>query len=182
MRITQANKLQRLINDQLQTVDNIKHKQTFYTRLQNLTSIKLNSDETELLNKGLKYNLPVHTSNFSRKHIIAEILSAETVVKAIPDQHEQNKVRFLINDKFNKIIDRHNINKNIHSVSSANYKKERKTLINLKKKLTDNHALVTKADKGNTVVIMDTNTYNEKIQDFIADNNIVRLTSDPTEQ
>ena len=108
-----------------------------------------------------KYNLPLHTSNFSRKHIIAEILNAETVVKAISDQQEQNKMRFLINDKFNKIIERHNINKNIRSVFSTNYNKERKTLVNLKKKLTDNHALVTKADKGNTVVIMDTNTYNE---------------------
>ena len=48
MRITQANKLQKLMNDQLQTFD-IKHKQTYYTRLRNLTSIELNSDETELL-------------------------------------------------------------------------------------------------------------------------------------
>ena len=63
MRVTQANKLQKLMKDQLQTFDNIKHKQTFYTRLRNLTSIELNSDKTELLNKGLKYNLPLHTSN-----------------------------------------------------------------------------------------------------------------------
>jgi hypothetical protein len=179
MRITQANKLQSLMNSQLQRIENIKCKQTFYPRLQNLTSVDLNSDETELLNKGLMYNLPLHTSNFSRNHITAEGLNAETFVKAIPEQQDQDKMRFLINEKFNKVIARKN-NNSILPAFSTNYNKERKTLVKLKKKLSDNHALVTKADKGNTVVIIDVNTYNEKIQDFIIANNIVKLVSDPT--
>ena len=73
-------------------------------------------------------------------------------------------MQFLINDKFNKIIDRHNINKNIRSVFSTNYNKEWKTLVNLKKKLTDNHALVTKADKGNTVAVSYTHLFLRNIK------------------
>ena len=72
------------------------------------------------------------------------------------DQKDQDQTRFIINEKFNKIIkNRYN---NVHStipLTNNNYNKERKILIGLEQKLSDNKALVTKADKGNTVVIMD---------------------------
>ena len=83
MRIKQSNKLQRLLNSQLPMSNNVQCKHKFYTRLQNLTSLDLSTDETDLLNKGLKYNLPLHKSNLNREHIIAEIINAETVVKAM---------------------------------------------------------------------------------------------------
>ena len=43
------------------------------------------------------------------------------------------------------------------------------------------HCLLYTSDKGNTLTIMDTDAYNAKLQDFISDNNIRRLNSDPTD-
>ena len=94
MRIKQSDKLQRLFNDQLPISSNFKCKHKFYTRLQNLTSLVLNTDETDLLSKGLKYNLPIHKSSLNRKHIIAEIINAETVFKAMVDQKDRDETRF----------------------------------------------------------------------------------------
>ena len=117
-------------------------------------------------------NLPVHKSSLDRKQIIAEIINAETVVKAMVDQKDQDQTRFLINEKFNKIIK--NLYNNVHSsipLTNTNYNKKRKISIGLKQKLSDNKALMTKADEGNTVVIMDREDYNNKIQNFIINNN-----------
>ena len=63
----------------------------------------------------------------------------------------------------------------------TNYNAERRILKTLKKKLSDDQALVTKADKGNTLVIINKNDYDDKIRDFIVNNNITLLTSDPTD-
>lgn len=91
MRTTQLNKLQRLIDDQIPKTSNTSCKHVFHTRLCNLTSIELNTDEENLLNKGLKYNLPLHKPNFNTRHILTEVASAETVIKAINEQKEQDK-------------------------------------------------------------------------------------------
>ena len=128
--------------------NNVWCKHKFYTRLQNLTSIDLNTDETDLLNKGLKYNLPLHKSNLNCEHIIGEVINVETVVKAMVVQKDQDETRFLINDKFNKIIK--NQSNNIYSsapLTNINYNKERKILSDLRHKLSDNHALVTSSIK-----------------------------------
>ena len=65
------------------------------------------------------------------------------------DQKDQDQTRFLINAKFNKIL-KNGYNNVLSSIplTNNNYNKERKILIGLKQKLSDNKALVTKADKG----------------------------------
>ena len=50
-----------------------------------------------------------------RDSILTEVASAETVIKAINEQKEQDEARFIINNKFNKII-RNQLN-NVRSVS-----------------------------------------------------------------
>jgi hypothetical protein len=40
--------------------------------------------------------------------------------------------------------------------------------------------MVTKADKGKTVVIIDKNIYIQKVENFLTDNNFIQLTQDPT--
>lgn len=104
MRSKQLNKFQRLVDRQQPRTNNFNCKHKFYTHLQNLTSIKLTNDETNLLNKGLMYNLPRYKSNFSREHIVAKIISAETVVKAIEDQNGQDEAQFLINNRYTLLI------------------------------------------------------------------------------
>ena len=48
-----------------------------------------------------------------------------------------------------------------------------------KSKLIDNNALTVMANKGNTLVVIDSDSYTKKINDFISNNNIRLLSSDP---
>ena len=50
----------------------------------------------------------------------------------------------------------------------------------IKVKLIDNDALITKADKGHTLVIIDRTTYKQKVLKFILENNIETLNNYPT--
>ena len=55
-------------------------------------------------------------------------------------------------------------------------------LINIKQKFNDNNVITTKADKGNTSVIIDKRNYIDKCMDFIKNNSITELVDDPTEK
>lgn len=46
---------------------------------------------------------------------------------------------------------------------------------NLKQKINQNQLIVTKADKGNTLVIIHNENYYKKIEEFIANNNFEKL-------
>jgi hypothetical protein len=50
----------------------------------------------------------------------------------------------------------------------------------LKNKLLDNKAMITKADKGNSIVVVDQDAYQEKVLRFIKENNFTNLINDPT--
>jgi hypothetical protein len=46
---------------------------------------------------------------------------------------------------------------------------------NIKKKINQNQLIVTKANKGNTLVILRKVEYNNKIEEFITQNNFTKL-------
>jgi hypothetical protein len=50
-------------------------------------------------------------------------------------------------------------------------KNEIKTVNQIKKKLSDAEAIVTEADKGSSTIIMYENEYNNKVHDFVNNNN-----------
>jgi len=58
--------------------------------------------------------------------------------------------------------------------------KERNTLNIIKDKLQTNEALISKDDKGNTIVIIYQDDYHEKITDFIKNNNLTTVNNEPT--
>ena len=80
--------------------DSIKCQHEFYERVSNLTSIDLNNEETNILNKGLKYNIPYN----NRNHIIQEIVNAEAAIKMVPDHRLQNETRIIVNSKLLSLI------------------------------------------------------------------------------
>ena len=57
--------------------------------------------------------------------------------------------------------------------------KERQIIHKIKNKLISNKAIITKADKGNTIVITYQQEYHNKIRDFIINNNLITI-NDPT--
>ena len=124
IRQKQTLKLKRLISTQRShRIPECKH--SFYPRTVNLTDITFDSDEMNLLNKGLDYNFPPD----NKHNIVDEVINAETAVKAINDSKLQNESRHIINHKFIKILNNRNtdgrtIQKQIRAQA------ERKTLKN----------------------------------------------------
>jgi hypothetical protein len=120
----------------------------FYPRVINKTDIAFDPGELDLLNKGLKYNL-----GFKQKKWIETLArEAETAILKLPIP-EQDHMRHQV---------AHNIKllyKQQHSRNGFNTQQavqEHRTVNNIKKKLTENKAVVLKADKGNSVVIIHT--------------------------
>jgi hypothetical protein len=50
----------------------------------------------------------------------------------------------------------------------------------MQSKLQNNNATITRADKGNTLVIIPTEQYDDKMQNFIQANNLQSTPTDPT--
>ena len=77
-----------------------------------------------------------------------------------------------------KLKDQYNNDR--HSKFNYKHRTELKRVKQVQHKLTDNKALVTKADKGNTTVVLYKDEYIAKWCDFITNNKIKELLTDPT--
>lgn len=71
-----------------------------------------------------------------------------------------------------------------HALSSEFYKikfiKDSKTIYHIDRKLKKNNVIISRADKGNIVVLLYENDYNREINDFIENNQIVKKEGDRT--
>lgn len=145
----------------------------FYPRVINLTEIDFTNEEANLLNKGLKYSFK---NKGSKQSLINEIINAKTAINSISDEETKTVVRHVID---NKIIKIKKILKAKNNKTS--YNKETKIFKEIKRKLAENNCIVTKAVKSQTLVIIVFESYKNKVQDFIVNNNIVEIESDPTD-
>lgn len=136
----------------------------FFPRIVNKTNVSFNEDETKLLEKGLKYNItpPVNSYDLT-------LLDTESAIQTLPI-NIQDEVRYELARKINKTSS----NPDIKNSSEIKISKS------IRQKITDGNAVVTKADKGNTVVILDKTEYDTKIEHFLTVNKIQKLNSDPT--
>lgn len=121
-----------------------------------------------LLNKGLKYNL----ANNKAKVNFNEVINAEATIQILNSTNDQNTARVMINNKVNKLL------RTTRRPKSNSF--ETHILKKIKTKIDENSLIITKADKGNTLVIMNQTDYNKKVLDFINKNKIDKLTKDPT--
>jgi hypothetical protein len=153
-----------MLNNRTNTQQQQHH--TFYQRVSNLTNITFTNDELTLLNKGLKYNL--HNTPKNWLHTLA--IDADTAISLL-HPHEQVYMRKIVANKLKGLINRHT-----HTQRSNRHNRLETTLIkSIKQKLIQNNAMATKADKGNTLVIIYINEYDQKIQEFIADNQFTEV-------
>lgn len=161
-------KINKMLNNRV-TTDN-KNTQAFFPRVVNLTNTTFSSTETELLNKGLKHNL----NNLKIKKNIENLtLDSEIAISLLPPD-KQNEARHKTVEIINKIHEKHTYSKEDRL--------EARTLKDIKKKICDNNLTITKADKGNSIVIMTKNDYVSKTLDFINDNGYILLENDPTKR
>jgi hypothetical protein len=90
-------------------------------------------------------------------------------------------MRQLVANNIPKLIHKQNTNQDRRQTTRQKMEiRERKLIHHIKKKITDNQLIITKADKGNTLVILHKDTYNEKVKEFMIQNNFTKLTHDIT--
>jgi hypothetical protein len=121
----------------------------------------------KLLKYGLNYSIEKPTASYLT-NLIAE---TERAIKLL-DVKMQNTYHFLATNKLKQISNSTNQN--------ATQKRQLYVMKKLNQKLATENAIITQADKGKTIVIINTEEYSNKIHTFLATNNFNTLTRDPT--
>jgi hypothetical protein len=148
----------------------------FYPRVNNLSNTTFTKDEISLLNKGLKYNL----HHKPKQWIQTLAMEADTAINLL-NPHEQPHMRHMVAQKLQKIILKEQTQTNNKTDHKAKLSKtEKNTTINIKQKIVENNLITTKADKGNTLVIMNKDDYLQKVQNFISKNNFTKAPNNHT--
>jgi len=130
----------------------------------NQTDIKFTNGELTLLNKGLKYNL-----GHKHKHRIRVLgLEAECAITLLPPE-EQEYTRYKVAKQLKKLQTQQISHRRYDSRKKS---EELKVLNLIKDKLNRNKALITKANKGNTIVIIYQKEYEKNVADFILNNGV----------
>jgi len=139
---------------------------TFYPRVVNNTNVTFSNSEMRLLHKGLKCN-----KHSKKKDWIQNLaLEEETAITQLPAT-ERDIYRKLVADHIDT-LQRHNPTHRTHPKA--------KVINSIQRKLKDNDALITRADKGNSIVILPTHQCETKLQDFLCNNDFHTSTTDPT--
>jgi hypothetical protein len=144
-----------------------------YPRVINKTNITFTNNEPTLLNKGLKYNL--HRKNENWLTNLA--LEAETAINLIPIT-DRDYYRKQLSNHITQ-LQCHKRNKNLKFTHNSHM--EWTTMKTITAKLKKNNAIVTSADKGNTIVILPSTMCQEKIQNFIDKKNFRTSNTNPTQ-
>jgi len=160
---TLGSKIKRLTRTQTKTP---QEPHTFYTLIINNSNISFINSEITLLQKGMKYN----THSKKRNWIQNLALEAEIAITQLPST-EREVYRKLVADRINTLI----MQNPTHQTQP-----ETKVIRSIQSKLKENNATVTRADKGNSTVILPTLQYETKIQNFILNNKFRTATADPT--
>jgi hypothetical protein len=128
-----------------------RRQQTTYPRTINLTKIQFTPEEQKLLDLGLQYSLQ-KPSAASWTNLVIE---TEHAIGLLDDK---------LQGPFHIMADK----RQLHIVKQIN------------QKITKGNAMVTKADKGKSTVIIYTQDYKDKVHTFLAENNFHPFPIDPT--
>lgn len=142
-------------------------ERNFHPRVVNLAGVTINKQEAELLQKGLKHNI---AESNKKKEIEQTIVDTEVAITMLPNE-EQEQARHTCK----RIIE-------LEVKNKKTQKAEHKTVKELKQKLQANNILITKADKGNTTVLIDKHEYITKTEQLIEDMKCRKIRKDPTEE
>jgi hypothetical protein len=142
-----------------------------YRNYEHLSSnIPISDEELTLLEKGLKYNI-----NRKPKHWIKTIaLEAESAITLLPPV-DQDFYRRQVAETVKRLYQ-------TPILKNQRTQKEIMTLKQIRTKLTNHEAKIVKADKGNSLIIIYNNTYTDKTNQFITNNQIMRINNNPTNQ
>ena len=142
----------------------------FHSRVNNRTNVTFSQGEMNMLDKGLKYNCTDAHTNHNIKQLITDIEIASHKLPA----EDRELTKNLATNEAKKILKREGDSNNIQN------NKQIKEIKSLKQKIKEHDLIITKADKGNTTVILNKTEYIEKTVEFLNNNEIKELTKDPT--
>jgi bifunctional ADP-heptose synthase (sugar kinase/adenylyltransferase) len=91
---------------------------------------------------------------------------------------EENYLRHKVAKHIQQLKNR--TKQSVNSKNSPTANQEWKTMKGIKHKLNINNLILTTADKGRTIVILDKQEYDNKIMNFINDNDFTHTSVDPT--
>ena len=123
---------------------------SFHARVINLSTTPFTDKEEKLLEKGLKYAVPPLNHNKALDTLVADLTVGLS---------RKNDFASL---QCAEVIKQHPLDEVPRDT--------RQTIRSLQQKVKDNHLVVTKADKGNSTVVMDRSDYDDKLLTFIQDN------------
>jgi hypothetical protein len=161
-------KLDRLLKEQKGRTlyTNKARQQRFYPRTVNLTNKQFTKEEMDLLNMGLQHSLQKSSTSMWTKLAI----ETEQAVRLL-DESLQDTFRIAAAKKLRQISNT--------NTSNLLHKRQTHTLRSIKQKI-HNNAMITRADKGKTTVIIHTQDYNDKVYAFLTENNFQPLPQNPT--
>ena len=144
-----------------------QNKTSTYPRTINLTNIRFTAEEQALLDLGLQYNMQKPTASTWTNLA----LETERAIRLLDIKFQQS-YRTIAAKKLRQIL-----NTNHHNTT---HKRQLHVLKQIKLKITEGNALIARADKGKTTVVIYTHDYTQKVHSFISDNNFHTIPNDPT--
>ena len=142
----------------------------FHTRTVNLTNIRFSQEEISLLNNVRQHSIEKPL----KKYWTNLIMETKQAIRKL-DSKMQAPHRILATKKLRQLraSDHHN---------NVMAKRQTYILKNINNKLEKENAMVAKADKGKTCVIIYTDEHNKKVHNFFNENNFQKLQKDPTDK
>ena len=125
---------------------NLSFNFNFFQRTMNLSETNFTTDEINLLDKGINFSI----NNYSKKKLKTIIAQTDSILNIVSHKFNCN----IDYNKFTNIF----IKNCTHIVNG----KERHILSSIQRKIKANNLILTKADKGNCLVIQDKTTYLKK--------------------
>ncbi|XP_050515797.1 uncharacterized protein LOC126890693 [Diabrotica virgifera virgifera] len=161
----------------------------FHPRIKNLTDISFTENEIKLLNYGLKYSVPKDLSlhDLESLSIQTDIVIQNLSLSLSQRTSTRNSCYRYINKYKNKISSPSNSSASNNSLFPDNlsFKQAQshlKTLKSIKLKISSQNLIFSKADKGNCLVILDQDSYNNKVSSFLEENHFTLIPTDPSKR
>lgn len=154
----------------------VREPHKFFKRVLNLSDITIDKDEKQLLSKGFKFGLEL-PKDVPKKHLINQAIAIEEAV-SIKFSNSETLNHIKLQQEIAQSLLK--IQKNPNFIGNDVIPTNHITARNIKKKMLDNNVIAIKADKGNTCVLMNQIDYENKITEFLDNDNFKQITSDPT--
>jgi hypothetical protein len=135
-----------------------------------MSNVEFTSEGKALLSKGLKYNM-----QHRQKHWIKTLaIEADSAINLL-NLHEQAYMKQMVTQRLRRLIDKDTRGEKRGSHITKLASIEKKLIQNLQGKLEENNLMITKADKGNTLIIISKEDYHKKIWYFITQNKFIKI-------